>query len=118
MTDQPSAGRPASQGSIPFVPDSRRRDAAAALEAVLATVEQRRSVLSQWESFHFRRGLNALLAGDYKKAWNGAEDALTPLAERTASAKTRMKAAGPLDQCSIVVLRKELADARGEPSKS
>lgn len=103
---------------LPLTEEGRRREAIAALEAVLDTVKQRRPVLSLWESFHFRRGLNALLAGDYKKAWGAAEDALTPFAERTARAKAEIRAAGAADQRTIAMLRRELADVRAERSTS
>jgi hypothetical protein len=104
---------------VPLTDEGKRREAIAALQAVLATVEQRRPELSLWESFHFRRGLNALLAGDYKKVWDAAEDALTPFAERTARAKAEMmRAAGAADQRTITMLRRELADVRAEPSTS
>jgi hypothetical protein len=88
------------------------------MEAVLATVEQRRLVLSPWECFHFRRGLTALLFGDYKRVWVEAEYALTPLAERTANAKAKVHAAGLFDQRNIAKLRLELAGANAELSTS
>jgi hypothetical protein len=103
---------------VALTEDGKRREAIAALEAVLATAEQRRPVLSPWECFHFRRGLTALLFGDYKRVWVEAEYALTPLAERASTAKAKVLAAGPLDPCHIAMLRLELAGAKPEPPKS
>jgi hypothetical protein len=91
--------------------EDRKREAATALEAVLATVEQGRSFLSPWECFHFGQGLKALLAGEYKKVWTAAESALTPFAERTTRARAELRAAGPLETCSVTLARQKLAVA-------
>jgi hypothetical protein len=86
---------------------------------VLTTVEQqRRHVLNPWECFHFWAGLNALRAGNYKKAWTEAGLALVPFPERTSNAKAKVQAAGSLDQCNIAMLKQELAVAKAEPPKS
>jgi hypothetical protein len=100
--------------SLPASPSSedRKREAVAALDAVLATVGQGRSFLSPWECFHFGQGLKALLAGEYKKVWAAAESALTPFAERTTRAKAELRAAGPLETCSVALARQKLAAAK------
>jgi hypothetical protein len=93
----------------------RKCEAVAALEAVLATVEQGRSFLSPWECFHFEQGLKALLAGEYKKVWVAAESALTPFAERTMRARAEPRAAGSLETCSVALSRQKLAAATTGP---
>jgi hypothetical protein len=104
---------------LPLTEEGRKREAVAALDAVLTTVEhQRRHVLNPWECFHFWAGLNALRVGNYKKAWTEAEFALVPFPERTSNAKAKVPAAGSLGQCNIAMLKQELAVAKAEPPKS
>src|SRR5580698_445915 len=77
----PPAVRPQPKRGTP--PEYIRQKADAALGAVLTTVEQRCQTLDQWECFYFRRGVNALRAGNYRRAWIEADCALTPLARRS-----------------------------------
>jgi hypothetical protein len=118
------APSPAARSESPHLPlteDGRKREALAALDAVLTTVEQQQRhvhVLNPWECFHFWAGLHALQAGNYKKAWTEAELALVPFAERTSNAKAKVQAAGSLDQCNIAMLKQALAVAKTEPPKS
>ncbi len=104
---------------LPLTEDGRKREAVAALGAVLTAAEQQqRHILNPWECFHFWAGIDALHAGHYKKAWTEAELALMPFAERTSNAKVKVQAAGSLGLCHIPMLRPVLAAAKADPPKS